>query len=114
MASSPSCVTCGYTLCSHCWATPGKTAGQTSCREHRSVQLPRLSTGLCQPWGGGGIAMHLVTLREAQILDVARHSWAGDVDSPATVAEALRAELWARQVSTRRALCQRVIGLMQP
>jgi hypothetical protein len=58
--------------------------------------------------------MELVTLREAQIIEVARHSWAADLDSPAAVAEALRTELWARQVSTRRALCQRVVELMRP
>jgi hypothetical protein len=58
--------------------------------------------------------MELVTLRETQIVEVARQSWAADPDSQTAVAEALRAELWARRVSTRRALCQRVVYLMQP
>lgn len=53
--------------------------------------------------------MDMLVLEEVQVLDVARQSWTADFDSPSAVTEVLRAELWARQVTTRRSLCQRLV-----
>ncbi len=58
--------------------------------------------------------MQLSTLRMDQIRDASVASWGQELDGDAAIAEALRAELWARRTATRRPLCLRVAELMRP
>jgi hypothetical protein len=58
--------------------------------------------------------MQLSTLRKEQIHGAANASWGPDLTGDRAIAEALRAELWARRTVTRRPLCVRVAELMGP
>ena len=57
--------------------------------------------------------MQLSTLRQDQIRAAGVASWGDDLDGDTAIAEALRAELWARRTVTRRPLCLRVAELMR-
>lgn len=58
--------------------------------------------------------MQIGTLRRDQIRGACAASWGDALDGDAAIAEALRAELWARRTVTRRPLCVRVAELMRP
>jgi len=58
--------------------------------------------------------MRLRILNTEDTVHTARAVWSGELSADTAIAEALRAELWARKTSSRRALSQRIIELMSP
>ncbi len=58
--------------------------------------------------------MNLRTLKEDQLQRLAATSWGEQLNADSAIADALRAELWARRTAIRRSLCRKVVELMAP
>lgn len=58
--------------------------------------------------------MAINVLKPKEVRHIAVSIWCEDLDTEISIAEALRAELWARKTCTRRTLCQRIIESMAP
>lgn len=58
--------------------------------------------------------MAINVLQQQEVRRIAKSTWCDDLDRDTTIAEALRAELWARKVTTRRSLCGRVLESIIP
>lgn len=58
--------------------------------------------------------MKLQELERSQFDSLAREVWGGELSDADAIAGALRSELWARRVTSRRGLCDRIIQMFAP